>query len=209
MSLVLIGIYGGIASGKTVLFDVMKKHGVRCLDCDNVIGYLFGNPDAGTGALMKDALCNCLGDVYDADGFNAEKANKVLSSDEKLCRRFSEITSEYTAIEVERALCEAEKNGESFAATDAFQVLSCGFARKADISILVRAPFFQRVIRLSRRENISARDAEKYISSLPDCTDDAGIDHVIENDSGMENLIQKCDMLVSEITCGKHHTTDS
>jgi len=200
--IILIGVYGGIAAGKSVLLEVMSEQGFLVLDGDRTFEYLMETPGSPIAAQMKAAICERFGPVYDADRPDPEKLGAQVREDLEARRALAAITHRFTMAEMERRLTEYEAAGGDLAATDAPQTFRGRFSREMTCHVLVTAPFLDRVLRLSRREGLPVREAERRVGLIGE---DADIlpRYILCNDADRAEFRRKCaEFLEERRRCG-------
>ena len=192
----LVGVYGGIASGKNVLFRVMERHGFTCFDCDQISNALFTNCRDGWGLSMKEELTEKFGRLYGEKDIDSSKVKQLFQDDFDTMKEFCDVVISYTARAVEEKITAFWKNGGIMAATDAYQSLRGAFHMEADANVAVHAPDIYRIIWLRRREGCSIREAERRVQALT-CLASSGA-YILENDGSLEDFERKCETFLAQ-----------
>ena len=194
-SLKTIGITGGTGCGKTTLLNVLEKHGVLVLDCDEIYHDLTVRSEA-----MRLELIARFGPVYEGTTLDRKALGAVVFSDPKALLDLNAITHKYVARELDRLLTEHAKNGGTAAAIDAIGLLSIEHGRKTAFNIAVTAPTEARIERLMRREGITRDYALQRIrAQKPNEYFAANCDYTLDNSGTMAEFEQKCEDFFAEV----------
>ncbi len=194
-SLTTIGITGGTGCGKTTLLNVLKKHGVLILDCDEIYHRL-----TETSEPMRAELTARFGAVYEGAVLDRKALGAVVFADPRALQDLNAITHKYVAEALDRHLTEHAKNGGRFAAIDAIGLLDIPHARKTVFNIAVTAPTEARIERLMRREGITRDYALQRINAQkPNEYFAANCDYALDNSGSMAQFEQKCEDFFAEV----------
>jgi len=196
--MILVGVYGGTASGKTELLNIMKEHGYSILDCDEIANYLLYNAASGNGLGCKNALTEKLGVAYKESSIDGEVMDPILKSDETYRITFMKVLSIYIVKEFSERLDQLVSQGVDKIATDAVQTLDGAIDIKTTCDILVTAPFMDRLLRLARREGITIKEAEYRVNTLGPVERDS-YRYVLENNTGFDQFRDECIKCVEDI----------
>lgn len=159
----VIGLTGGIASGKSTVCAVMKELGAIVIDCDKL-----GHQAYEKGGSTFAKIVAEFGDDV-VDGATGEINRRVLGAkvfgDEGQMKRLTDIV--WPCI---RSLAKAEiaglgKKGVEVCVMEAAVLLEAGWNDMVDEIWVVRIPPKVAVERLVKRSGISAEDAQKRIDS--------------------------------------------
>jgi len=160
--MVVIGITGGIASGKTEVSKMFKRLGARILDAD-IIAHR---------ALYKTTLCyrkilKIFGrGILNKDGsINRKKLARTAFSSklkqEKLCAVVHPWVFNYIDKELEKL---KRKKEVKAAVIDAVLLIESGLYKKVDVIVLVNSTVSLQLKRAVKKRNITAEDAKKRMS---------------------------------------------
>ena len=184
----VIGIVGGIGSGKSAVANWVKAHtDVLVIDADK-LGH-----DALKSAAVKDALLHLFGrDIFGADGFinRSFLAKRVFgNSQEQLAARHD--LEKTVHPEIGRRISEevslAMTNGRVAVLLDAAVLLEAGWRRLCDLVVFVDTPDAIRSLRVQKNRNwtedeLRRREASQW--SLDRKRQES--DFVITNDRDLE-----------------------
>ena len=194
-SLTTIGITGGTGCGKTTLLNVLERHGVLVLDCDEIYHGLTVSSEA-----MRAELIARFGPVYDGTKLDRKALGAVVFSDPQALADLNAITHKYVAQELDRLLTEHAKAGGTAAAIDAIGLLDISHSKRTAFNIAVTAPTEARIERLMRREGISRDYALQRIrAQKPNEYFSANCDYTLDNSGSMADFEQTCEDFFAEV----------
>ena len=194
--MLLVGLTGGIGSGKTTVAGLLAGRGAVVVDADELAREAL-EPGSRTFKHVSDLFGQ---EVLTTDGRidRAALANVVFSDEEK--RRALE---SITHPEVFRLLAEAVeklRDTDSIVVFDAPLIIETGFHQAVDVLVVVTAPVEQRIERVRRDRGMTEAEAAVRIAAQaePEARD-AAADFLISNDGGLEELETRVDELWAEL----------
>lgn len=195
----VIGICGGSGSGKGAVCSIFLSLGIPSIDTDAVYHEL----TSWQSPCLKELMAE-----FGAQVGNGGRLNRTLLRElvftppfvKEKQSRLNEITHKYVIEEVERLLCEYEKNGARGVIIDAPLLIESGIYKRCDHVIAVTANREVRLARIMLRDGITLVQAEKRIDSqLPDTTLREYADTVIENDGTLDELSRTVKLVYEKI----------
>lgn len=187
----MIGLTGGIASGKSTVTARLKALGAFVADADEVSREVISFP-----AVLEKIREAFGGGVFAPDGSldRVELASRVFSSG-KRAAALNGITHPVIREELLRVTGEAEASGlYPLVFVDAALLIESGFNELCERVWLVTAGTDTRIRRIMERDGATYEQACARISSqMPEDEKRAYADVVIENDSGLKELIEAVD----------------
>jgi dephospho-CoA kinase len=194
--MLLVGLTGGIGSGKTTVAGLLAARGAVVVDADELAREAL-EPGSRTFKHVSDLFGQ---EVLTTDGRidRAALANVVFSDEEK--RRALE---SITHPEVFRLLAEAVeklRETDSIVVFDAPLIIETGFHQAVDVLVVVTAPVEQRIERVRRDRGMTEAEAAVRIAAQaePEARN-AAADFLILNDGGLEELEARVDELWAEL----------
>lgn len=195
----IVGLTGGIASGKSTVARMLEQKGARVLDADNIAREIMvpGSPAwqeivvwLGSDYLHKDGSLDRakLGDLIFHEENARLKLNKIIHP--KIKQVFLDNTREI-------------KNAEPSAVLvfDAPLLLEAGMADTVDIILLVYASPEVQLKRLQKRDGLSRENALKRINSQMPIQEKKNFAHsVIDNDGSLKNTAKQVDCFWSSLS---------
>ena len=196
----VVGLTGGIATGKTTFADALRARGVPVVDADTLARAAVA---PGTPALAE--IARAFGpDALAADGTLDRKAvAEIVFADPDARRRLEAITHPA----VRRAMAEETSRlaaaGHALAFYDTPLLYEVGLERLLDSVVVVWAPPELQRARLAARDGLSAPDAEaRLVAQLPIAEKAARADFVVENVGAPGELGAKADRLLADLRAG-------
>ena len=189
----LIGITGGIGSGKSVVSRILRLQGHCVYDCDHTAKILMEQNYS-----LKQAIAQRLGnECITSDGMlnRAEIARHVFSDGDKL--RW--LNSMVHAIVVDDVRLWRESSGSQNVFVESAILNSSGLSKICDEIWLVDAPVDVRIERATRRDYSSMGDVKKRVNAQKDeysCFPTHIPLRVIRN-YGDESLLEQINALLS------------
>lgn len=176
----IIGLTGGIGSGKSTVSNVLKQSGCIVIDADAIYHDL---TKPGMPLVLK--LEEEFGDVT----VNGVLDRKKLSAKALGNSRLNEITHEAISKEIENQIaCNLDK----LIFLDIPLLFESGYDKRCDEVWTVTAPESTRLARVAERDGIPEAEIKKRISlQMSDEEKIAKSDVVIVNDGSIEDLIDK------------------
>ncbi len=136
----VIGLVGGIGSGKSAVGRLLARKGARIIDCDRIVARLLDRP------AIRRAARRAFGRGVLASGGRIDRralADRVFP-DPAALRRLERILHPPTLATVNRALAAARREKLPAAVIDAPLLLETGLSRRCDLLLFVDAPLAAR-----------------------------------------------------------------
>lgn len=194
--MLLVGLTGGIGSGKSTVAEMFRSRGAVVFDADE-LARLAVAPGSPAVARVAERLGR---DVLAEDGSldRAAVAARVFE-DENARRDLEAIVHP----EVFRLLMEGiqrYRDSDAVVVFDAPLIVETGFHRACDAVVLVTAPVEERVARLVEQRRMLEEDARRRVAAQ--VTDDQReplAHHVLRNTGSMQDLEHRVDELFDEL----------
>jgi dephospho-CoA kinase len=197
--MLIVGLTGGVASGKTTVSRVLKEEGAYIIDADQIARELV---QPQTPAWKK--LVKAFGpEILQEDGLIHRKklADKVFANlqDRKLLNR---ILHPRIRKEMERRVRGiGQKDPEAIVVIDAPLLVELGEHCQMDKLIVVASTQTQQIERLKKRDGISPEEALRIFSSQMPIEDKVKLaDFVIRNDGSFRETKKKAREVFEELT---------
>lgn len=194
----MIGLTGGIGSGKSTVAALMRQRGFPVVDADQVAR---DNMEPGSPVLA--AVAEEFGvDLLGPDGAldRAELARRAFASEEAT-QRLNAITHPAIRAESARRFAALEAAGERAAVYDMPLLAELGMDQDMDMTVVVDVNPEERVRRLVAHRGLDEADARNRIArQIPDAERRAAADVVLDNNGTEDKLAQQVDTLANRIT---------
>lgn len=193
----VIGLTGGIGSGKSTVAGMLAEHGVAVIDSDRLNAEQLAQPD------VVETLVSWFGEnVRDPGGGIRRKAIARIVFDDadrrarlegllhpRIAARRSELLAKYRADPAVRAV-----------AIDSPLLYEVGLDRLCDVVLFVDAPQSQRLQRVASARGWSADELARRENSQ-EAVDSkrAKADHIVTNNSGLDELRSKVEAILSDL----------
>ena len=183
----VVGLTGGIASGKSMAARMMRKLGLPVVDADG-LGHMVLEPDGAAYRPVLEAFgAGVLGD--DGVAIDRQKLGRLVFDDSSRRAELEAITHPAIAKLAKRAIELVADRGEPLAIYEAALLVETGMHKGLAALIVVSCPVAQQLERLVAREQISAAAAAVRIASqLPLGEKLAVADYVLDNSGTPEEL---------------------
>src|SRR3990167_459883 len=183
--MLLIGLTGGIATGKSLVSQILKELGAYIIDADKIARQVVEPEKPAWLEIVK-----FFGrDIINKDKIiNRKRLGEIIFNDPVKRRKLEEIVHP-RVIEEENRLVEEyrRKNPDGIVIIDAALLIEAGSHKRVDKLIVVYADKETQVKRLMERDGLRQTDAEKRIASqLPLDKKVKMADFVIDNSKGIE-----------------------
>jgi dephospho-CoA kinase len=195
--MILVGLTGGIGSGKTTVARLLAKRGAVVVDADEL-----ARDALRPGTRTFEQVWSLFGDeVLTPDGeLDRSAIAAVVFADEEKRRALESITHP----EVFRLLAEAvewHRSTDNVVVFDAPLIIETGFHEACDVVVVVRTSEAQRIERLERDRGMSAAEASVRIAAQIGAEErEAVADVVIENEGNLEALEHQVDELWANLS---------
>lgn len=190
----IIGITGGIASGKSTVSALFKDMGFPVVDADKIARQVV---EPGEPAL--DRIREVFGDemIDDFGRLRRKALASVVFADEAQRGRLDEIMKPFINEEINRQLDRAKG---SIVFLDAPLLFEWGMQSRVDLSLLVAVDEETQIRRLKNRDGLSRAEAiDRIRSQMPLEQKRLLADVVIENNGNLEDLWSKVTAFVAKL----------
>ena len=198
MTMLLIGLTGGIASGKTTVSNMFVKLGAHLIDAD-VIARDVVKPDKPAWKEIVSAFGeSVLGDKKEI--IREKLAAAIFNSPEK--RKQLEAITHPKIIEEENQLInEIRKNNKSgIIILDAALLIEAGHHNRVDKLIVVYLNKNTQIKRLRKRDSLSLADAEKRLDSQMSLDEKVNLaNYVIDNGKSTDEVEKQVSQIYKKL----------
>ena len=198
MSMLLIGLTGGIASGKTTVSNMFVKLGAHLIDAD-VIARDVVKPDKPAWKEIVSAFGeSVLGDKKEI--IREKLAAAIFNSPEK--RKQLEAITHPKIIEEENQLInEIRKNNKpGIIILDAALLIEAGHHNRVDKLIVVYLNKNTQIKRLRKRDSLSLADAEKRLDSQMSLDEKVNLaNYVIDNGKSTDEVEKQVSQIYKKL----------
>lgn len=178
----VIGLVGGSGSGKSALCDILARRGIATVDCDKLTRVV---QEKGTPCFLE-LVERFGGEILFPDGnVNRQALSALVFSDKEALSDLNAIMHKHILDALRRRLASLSKT-ERFVVVEAPVLFESGFDRECDLVVaLVSERKEERIMERDRLSESAARAR-------------------LENQSSDEELIEKCDLVLTNDTALLH-----
>lgn len=186
----IIGITGGIASGKSTVTNYLRQKGYQVIDADQVVHEL-----QAKGGKLYQALVNWLGSAIlnEAGELDRPKLSQLIFSSQENLAKSSQLQNDIIRKELANRRNQLAKTEETFF-MDIPLLFEQDYADWFDEVWLVYVNPETQIKRLKARNGYSQEEAQQRLASQMKLEDKVPYaDFVIKNDGNLEELIEQID----------------
>ncbi len=185
MSMKVIGLTGGIASGKSLVAQWFIEENVVLLDSDKIYKQLLKNNE-----ILYNKIVDYFGDkfVLDNKELNLTKLGRYVFSHAEELKKLNEIAHPFVLQKIEEKLVELQTTETDLVVLDIPLLYEANLEYLCDEIICVYINKEKQIDRLVKRDGITKEYALKKVSSQMDLDEKAELaDYVIDNSEDIEN----------------------
>lgn len=193
----IIGITGGIGSGKTTASEYLKSKGFHVIDADQIAHEIM---KPGMPVLIELAMV--FGeDIVDKNGvLDRKKLAEAAFSDPKNKEMLEKITHKEIFEEIRRRMDVLADRGERFAFLDAALLFETGLEKDCAQTWLIDADEEIRIRRAMDRDGFTREQVIARIKNQMSSTEKRKIaSHIVDNSGDLEHLYKQLDRLIFEL----------
>jgi len=193
----LIGLTGNIATGKSLVAQMLAELGARVIDADQVAHDVMLPGGPAYGAVVEAFGTDILGEA-DADGaIDRAKLGAIVFRDPAALRRLEQIVHPATIAAVNRLIAAA---AEQVVVVEAIKLIEAGMHRRYEALWVVTAPREVQIARLMAIRGLSQAEAALRVDAQPPQAEKAALaDLVIVNDGSVEELRLRVEAAWAEV----------
>ncbi|MCH5161199.1 MAG: dephospho-CoA kinase [Clostridiales bacterium] len=178
----IVGLTGGIASGKTVATDALKRARFTVIDADEISRKLFGRGTDG-----EKLLCGLFPAATDNGVLNRAILRRIISENADEKKKLDGATHPIIKQEIAKEISQCGK-GEHIVLS-APLLLESGLSSLCDCVVCITCPTRIRIERLSSRDGVSIEAAKKIIDAqIPDAYRATLSDFCIPSDRSLDDF---------------------
>lgn len=194
----VIGLTGGIASGKSTVAERFRARGARVIDADQLAREVVAPGEPALAAITR-----AFGAEYlDASGaLDRAKLGAHVFANEGALAQLNAITHPAILARVGRALATAQREGVPWVVYEAALIIENQLAPGLSRLVVVIAEPEVQVQRLMARSGLSDAEARQRVAAQTDnATRRAAADDVIDNDGDLATLLTRADAVFDALS---------
>lgn len=197
----IIGLTGGIASGKSTVSAMLKERGYPVIDADIIAREAV---DPGQDAYEK--IVQAFGEeiLHEDKSIDRKKLGSVIFNDKAKRQILNEIVHPAVRKEMKRQAHEYKESGYQTVIMDIPLLIESNLLHMVDKVLLVYVPRTLQLERLMKRDGSQREEAESRIASqLPIDEKKSYADAIIYNEGTIEKTEQQLDALLVQLGASK------
>ena len=196
--MLIVGLTGGVASGKTAVSRALKEEGAYIIDADQIARELV-RPHAPAWNELVRVFGKAI--LHGDGSIDRKKLADKVFADPNQRKLLNQILHPLITEEMDRRTRElGQKNPEAIAVIDAPLLIEVGYHRKVDKLIVVSSTRTQQIERLEERDGISSEEAVRILSSQMPVEEKAKLaDFVIRNEGSLAETRERVKEVFQEL----------
>jgi len=194
----IIGLTGGIGTGKSTVSAYLKEKGCVILDADKMSRQL-----TAPGGDALPAIRSTFGDevFYDDGTLDRKKLGSIVFNDADKLKALEEITTQKVVEQTIDGLVRLRKASyNGIVIIDAPLLFECGMQVLAEENWLVTAGLEVRIERIIKRDGLDRQSIlDRINNQMNDEEKMTMADYVIDNSGNLESLYQQIDKLIERV----------
>ncbi len=193
----IIGLTGGIGSGKSTVSEYLASKGIKIVDADKISHEMMEN-----GSSLLEELAIAFGDeIINSDGsLNRRELARLAFATEEGKNLLNRITHKEISKRVDRQIAELKKSNERIIFFDAPLLFEAGMDSKTGETWLVHVDEATRISRVRDRDGLSEEEILARIKAqMSEEEKLARASHVLDNSGSVEELYAQVDSLLAEL----------
>ena len=189
----IVGITGGMGSGKSSFARELEELGAKRIDADRVGHQVIARPE-----ILRDLLAAFGEDLISPAGkLNRRELGRRAFADEASCTRLNQIVHPLLEKELKIQIDRARNRGsENVVVVDAALIFEWGDLQRFDVIVVVDAKEEVRIERLIRGGMISEAEVRRRMAcQMPVGEKTAKADWVVDNNGSLEDLRREAENL--------------
>lgn len=185
----ILGLTGGIASGKSTVSAYLAQNGALIIDADLIARQVVAKKSSG----LKQIVAKFGGEILTASGeLDRKKLGKLVFSNKELLKALTDITGPLIRAEILREIEAAKKAQVKLVVLDIPLLFETGYQTLCDKVMVVTIPSEVQLERVMKRDNLSAAEARKRIANqLPASKRNELADVLIDNSKSVAETYQQ------------------
>ncbi len=190
----ILGLTGGIASGKSTVSNYLKNKGIPIVDADKISHKVLGKNKPATKQVMKT-----FGKEFFVDGrLDRHKLGRHCFENKERTALLNSIVHPFIYEEMEKQL--KENNDAPIVVLDAPLLIEAQLYKKCHKVMLVVSCEEQRILRAIKRSNLSKLEVQKRMErQLTDEERKKYAHFVIDNNGTMQETFNQIDEILKEL----------
>jgi dephospho-CoA kinase len=196
--MLIVGLTGGVASGKTTVSEILREEGAYIIDADEIARELV-QPHKPAWNELRKAFGE---EIFEKDGsIRRKKLAAIIFANPQQKKILNQILHPQIKKEMERRLKEiGQRNPETIVVIDAALLVETGDYREMDKLIVTTSTETQQIERLRKRNGMNPEEAQRILSSQMTSEEKLKVaDFVIRNEGSLEETKEMAKKVFQEL----------
>jgi len=196
--MLIVGLTGGVASGKTAVSDVLKEEGAYIIDADQIARELVQPHGRAWSELIRTFGEEIL---QEDESIDRKKLADRVFVDPNQRRLLNRILHPLITEEMDRRTREiGQRDPEAIVVIDAPLLIEAGYHRRVDKLMVVTSTQAEQIERLKARDGINSEEALRIISSQMPVEEKVKLaDFVIRNEGSLTEMRERTKEVFREL----------
>lgn len=192
----LLGLTGGIASGKTLVSTWFKNHQIALVDADKIYKKLLKSDK-----IMYNEIVKCFGStIIGDDGIDTKKLGHIVFADSTKREMLNQITHPHVIEAMNKKVLGYQKKGQRLIVLDIPLLFEANLQYLVDLVMVVYVDKDQQVSRLMQRSNLSQSDALQRINAQMSLEEKRRLaDMVIDNNHDPQKTYKQLKDIIDQL----------
>ncbi|HOJ37828.1 MAG TPA: dephospho-CoA kinase [Ignavibacteriales bacterium] len=188
----VVGITGGIGSGKSTFCEILEKNGYPVLNADALAKSIMAENEK-----VKNDIITAFGEIAYQDGkINASFLGNLVFNDYEKLKLLNSIVHPVVIKEIKNKVEKLKENNRIIFVESAL-IYEANFDEMFDFIILIYSSIKDRIARIAQRNNLSEEEILKRINSqIPDEEKRKYADIIIDNTDDIEFLKNRASFIL-------------
>lgn len=193
----VLGLTGGIASGKSTVSDYLKTKNIPIIDADELAHEL----TTSNKQLLNEIKARFGDGVFDDDGnLQRKELGTLVFNDPAKLRQLNIIMAPYIKAIITAKLAYWQNKGVPLVVLDAPTLYEAGYAKTVDWVMVVVVTKEQQLMRLMDRNKLSETEATNRINAQILLSEKAKLaDYVVDNNQSVALTYQQVDTIIASL----------
>ncbi len=196
--MLIVGLTGGVASGKTAVSEVLREEGAYIVDADQIARDLVRPQRPAWSEIVR-----IFGkEILQEDGsIDRKKLADRVFADPDQRKLLNQILHPLITGEIDRKTGEiAQKDPKAIVVIDAPLLIEVGYQRRVDKLMVVTSTQIEQIERVKARDGISSEEAMRIVSSQMPVEEKVKLaDFVIRNEGSLAEVREKAKEVFREL----------
>ena len=198
----LIGLTGGIGSGKTTVSKIFNAFGVKVFNSDNVAKMLLN-----TNKEVRKEVIKLFGDVYNNDGINSKKLASIVFNNSESLNKLNQII--HPKVNDEFIKWVKENDQEKILLKEAAILIESGGHKNLDEIVLVVSDKQIRIQRVINRDKSAKEDVLQRIKKQLSDEEKIKLSSYIINNNEIDLLIPQVENILKKVNYSSESSSSS